>query len=290
MSIDVLQEKIRKGKNPSMVAFDLPAGRFPPHLLEGVTAAAAYRKLCVELLEGLRGLVPAVRFGFASFGLLGPEGLGVLADTPQLAKSLGYYVVLDAPELLSPQSAELAAQALLGGSLFPCNGVVISPYLGSEGIKPFLPYCEKGERELFVAARTGNKSAPEIQDLLTGTRVVHSAVADRIQISGERMIGKFGYSQVAAVAGAGASESTRSLRSKYKQMFLLLDGYDYPGANAKRCSYGFDKLGRGAVVCAGSGITCAWQEAGSDGTDYVDQAVRAAERMKRNLTGYLTIL
>ena len=77
---------------------------------------------------------------------------------------------------------------------------------------------------------------------------------------------------------------------KYPKLFLLLDGYDYPNANAKNCSFGFDKFGHGAVVCGGTGITCAWKDAESDGEDYLAQAKTAADRMKKNLTRYVTIL
>ena len=72
-------------------------------------------------------------------------------------------------------------------------------------------------------------------------------------------------------------------------MFLLLDGYDYPNANAKNCSFAFDKLGHGAAACAGVSVTAAWMEEDSENT-YVTLAVEAAERMKKNLTRYVTIL
>jgi orotidine-5'-phosphate decarboxylase len=107
---------------------------------------------------------------------------------------------------------------------------------------------------------------------------------------GGALIGKCGYSQVAALAAAGNSVSLRELRSKYNRVFLLVDGLDYPSGNAKNCSLAFDRFGHGAVVCAGPSITGAWREAGSDGKDYVEQAVAAAERMKKNILRYINIL
>ena len=104
------------------------------------------------------------------------------------------------------------------------------------------------------------------------------------------MVGKCGYSQVGALAAASAADSLRSLREKYKRMFLLLDGYDYPNANAKNCRFAFDRLGHGAAACAGISITAAWKEAQTDGTDFVEQSLAAAERMKKNLTRYTTVL
>ena len=138
--------------------------------------------------------------------------------------------------------------------------------------------------------RTSNKSAPEIQDLLTGTRLVHAAAADLVNRFGADNTGKFGYARVSAVAGANSAESLRNLRTKYPRLFLLVDDMDYSGCNAKICSNAFDKFGHGAAAIAGTSITCAWKQNESDGRDFVEQALAAAERMKKNLTRYTTVL
>ena len=287
MSIDVFQEKIRKTKNPSvLVAQGLPEW-IPPHILQGAEdTASACLRFYSELLEALRGVVPAVRFGFGSFSLLGPEGLAVLSSLMREAKEQGYYVLLDVPELLSAAAAQHAAELLCD---YPCDGIVFSAWLGSDILKAFLPLARKG-KSLFPVVRTANKSAAEIQDLLTGARLVHTAAADIVSRQGEPLMARCGYSQVGAVAAASAADSLRSLRSKYSRVFLLLDGFDYPNANAKNCSYAFDKLGHGAAACGGSCIAAAWQETESDGTNYLEKAVQGAERMKKNLTRYITVL
>lgn len=291
MAIDHLQEKIRKTKNPSIMELGMTVSELPPHILQQEqTPGAACARACRELMERLQGLVPGVRVRFSAFAFLGHDGLYHLSKTLEKARELGYYVLLDAPELLSPAAAKAAAEALLGeGSIYPCDGLVISGYLGSDVIKPFLPYCKKGKKDLFVVARTANKSAPELQDLLAGSRLVHTAAADHVNRYGGDTAGKFGYTSVGVLAAASAAESMRTLRSKYPKLFLLVDGYDYPNANAKNCANAFDKFGHGAVV-SGSGIATAWCGSESDGTDYLDQAMAAAERMKKNLNRYVTVL
>lgn len=292
MSIDVLQDRIRKAKNPTVVELGLPADELPPCLLEEVgSMPAAYGRFCRELLTGLKGLVGAVRVSFSTFALLGPQGLAELSETLKTAAQLGYYVIMDAPEILSPTGAKATAQTVFGAdSPYPCDGLVIPGYLGSDIIKVFLPYCKEGKKDVYVVARTGNKSASELQDLLSGSRLVHAAAADHVNRYSGDSLGKCGYSRVAVMAAAGSADSLRSLRSKYPRLFLLVDGYDYPHANAKNCSHAFDKVGHGAAVCSGTGITCAWKQEGSDGRDWLEQAVSSAERMKRNLTRYVTIL
>jgi len=289
MSVDVLQDKIRKTKNPSVVMFEAFPDWIPPHILNAADSVTdAYGVYCRSLLAGLKGFVPAVRFGFGSFSLLGDGGLQLLSSLLKDASELGFYVLLDAPEFLSVQSAKCIT-AVLGDkdTLYPCDGIVISSYLGSDVLKPFLDLCGKN-KSLFPVVRTANKSAPEFQDLITGSRLVHTAVADIVYRCGESMVGKCGYSQVGAVASASAADSLKSLRGKYNRLFLLLDGYDYPNSNAKNCSYAFDKLGHGAVACAGESLLTAWQTGLAE--NFVPLAIEAAERMKKNLTRYVTVL
>lgn len=288
MSVDYLQEKVRKLKNPSMVELNLCPADLPSQYSPD---AAGYGAFCRDLLSGLKGIIPAVRVCFASFALLGAEGMEALTQVLRTAKELDYYVAMDAPELLSAKMAGITAEAVFGDkSIYPCDGLIISGYAGSDVIKPFLPYCKDGKKDIFVVARTANKSAPELQDLLSGGRIVHAAAADHVNRYGSDTAGKFGYTRVGILAAASSAESLRSLRSKYPRLFFLMDGFDYPNANAKNCSYGFDKFGHGAVACASTSITCAWKQAESDGADFMDQAVSAAERMKKNLTRYVTIL
>ena len=182
MSIDVLQEKIRKLKNPTIVEFGVTPEHLPQHLLdEEGSIHLAYHRFCRELMEKLKGFVPGVRFSFAAFALMGPDGLNSLTTLLKQAKEMGYYVILDSPGIMSPWGADRTAPYIFGeSSLFPCDALVISCYLGSELIKPFLPYCKEGSKDLFVSVRTPNKSAPELQDLLTGSRLVHMVAADMV--------------------------------------------------------------------------------------------------------------
>lgn len=292
MSVDILLEKIRKTKNPSLLELAMTLSDLPPHILQQEqTPAGAYARVCRELLEQLKGTVPGVRVSFSAFSLLGHDGLYHLSETLKKAGELGYYVLLDGPEMLSPAAARFAAETIFGeSSSYPCDGLVIGGYLGSDVIKPFLPYCKKNNKDLFVVARTANKSAPELQDLLSGTRLVHVAAADHVSRYGADTAGKSGYTRVGILAAASSAESLRSLRGKYPSLFFLLDGFDYPNANAKNCSYAFDKYGHGAAACGGTAITCAWKQAESDGQDYLVHAKAAAERMKKKLTRYITVL
>lgn len=292
MAVDILQEKIRKTKNPTIFELCLNREDVPGHILaeEGSTVAS-FTRYSRELLDALKDTVPAVRISFAAFSVLGAEGMNALSEILGYAKKLGYYVLLDAPELLSPKAAAMAAEAILGkDSTFECDGLVISGYCGSDIIKPFLNSCKNEKKDLFVVARTANKSAPELQDLLSGGRLVHAAAADHVNRYGADTAGKFGYTRVGILAGGSSAQSLKDLRAKYPKLFILIDGADYPNANAKNCSFAFDKFGHGAVACVGDAIVTAWKQSKEENPDAIAWAVAAAERMKKNLNRYVTIL
>ncbi len=276
--MDALQEKIRKLKCPIVLDFGVEADCIP----EGVSRA----DFCQRLLETLKGEVPGVRFCFDQFALEG--NMQLLRELLRSAKELGYYVLLEGPTVLSPWAAERAARSILGEvSEYPCDGLILSPYIGSDAIKPFVPYCRAGKNVFFVV-RSANKSATELQDLMTGSRLVHQAVADVVNRYAEPILCRCGYYGIGALTAATSGSSIKNLRSKYSRMFLLVDGYDYPGGNAKTCSYGFDKLGHGCAMSVGPAILGAWRE--SEGQDFADSARQAVQRINHNLKNYVTIL
>ena len=284
MSVDRLQDKIRKTKNPSVLFLEAIPNWLPAPFAEQ-PLAEAFAGYFRELLTGLKGILPCVRFGFGSFAMLGAEGMEVLKSLMTYAREQDYYVLMDLPELLTPNAAASAVKAVAD---FDCDGVVAGCYLGSDVLTPLTQLCRDG-KSVFGVCRTANRSAVELQDLLTGGRHSHTAAADVIFRFAEPVMAKCGYSQLGIVAGASSAQSLKTLRSKFPKLFLLLDGYDYPNANAKNCENAFDRLGHGAAACASSSIAAAWMIA-EEGGDYVQQAIEAAQRMKKNLTRYVTIL
>lgn len=292
MAIDQLQEKIRKQKNPCMVDFTVAKEHIPAHILtQERDFTHAYGRFCLELLEGLAGKLPGVRFSFACFAALGSEGLILLTKLLDSAKNLGYYVLLDMPEALSALAAGHIAQRVNSeDSPWYCDGILTSAYIGTDAIHSYLSCMENNQKDLFVVLRTSNRTAPQLQDLLTGGRLAYMSMADQLNRLADKLVTRCGYSRLAAVGAASSVDCLRALRTKHKTMFLLLDGSDYPNANMKNCSAAFDQLGRGAVACVGLSVTAAWQTEGTDGTDYVEAACRSVDRIKKNLSRYITVL
>lgn len=291
MSIDLLQTKMRKLNNTLMVNLWVDDQMLPDQLLQAHESRCdAYADYFFQLLAGLKGEVAAVRLSLMQFALMGDKGLSLLSGVMKRAASLGFYTLLDVYGVSSALSAGFAADRIWGeGSELSCDGILISGYCGSEIIKPFLSYCENRNKDLFVVVRSANKSASEIQDLLAGSRTVHVAAADYVNRFSNNAIGKCGYSRICIAVSATAGDSIKMLRVKYPKLFMLVDGLDVPGANAKNASYGFDHLGRGAIVCVGSGVTCAWKEEEYQQMDFVQAAVAEARKAQKKLGRYISI-
>ncbi len=292
MSIQRLQEKIRKTKNPSILDFSMTAQQLPPQLLQSEGSfPKAYTRFCMELMDGLRGVIPAVKFNFAMLTFWGTEGTLALIRLLEHGKKSGFYTVLEIPEALSSQQAEACADILFSDDcLWHWDGILLSSYIGTDGIKPYADRLEAAGKSLFVAVRTANRSATELQDLLCGGRNVFDAMADLANRFKKQKPPKGGYDAIGLVGSASSTAVLQKLREKYKNLFILVEGYDYSGANAKNCAAAADKLGHGVVVCGGTSITSAWQIAENDGTEFVTDGVEAALRMKKNLTKYFTVL
>lgn len=307
MSIDALQEQIRRWKAPIMVGLDPYLPILPPHIVReafaqhGQTphgAAEAYARFCTELLNALKDSVPAIKLQSACFEALGADGIAVMQRLSAYAKSQGYYVLIDSMRGDVGSVAEIYAQAMFGAvpvgetahRLYDCDALTVNGYLGSDGIKPFLPYCKRDGKNIFLLLKTSNRSSREVQDLLSGDRVVYTAMADLVMRWSTDLFGKNGYSEIGAVVGATFPQTLKLLREKYDRLFFLVPGYGAQGGTAKNVQFAFDRFGHGAIVTASRSILCAWQKAGSDGTDYLTHAVAAVEKMKKEIARYVTIL
>ena len=307
MAIDQLQEKIRKLKNPVMVGLDPYLPILPQHIIKdafaahGQTlrgAAEAYYRFCTELLDMLNETMPAVKIQSACFEALGAEGIAQMQRVAACARELGYYVLIDSMRGDVGNIAEIHAQAMFGTvsvgetahQVYQCDGITLNAYLGSDGVKPYLPYCKHDGKNIFLLLKTSNKSSREVQDLLSGDRVIYTAMADLAMRWSVDLFGKHGYSEIGAVVGATFPQTMKLLREKYDRLFFLVPGYGAQGGTAKNVQFAFDRFGHGAIVTASRSIICAWQKTDSDGTDYTAHALAAAQKMKNDIGKYVVIL
>ena len=307
MSFDILQNKIREMKNPTVAGLDARVEYVPPHILKKYTdqygetlqaAAEAVLEFDCGLIDALCDVVPAVKPQSAYFEMLGWRGMEVLEKVIAYAKSKGLYVIADIKRGDIGTTATAYSEAWLGVTrvgetdcpVFDADCVTLNGYMGSDAIKPFLTDCVARDKTAFILAKTSNASSVELQDMVAGDRVVYTVMGDLIERWGKDTAGKCGFNVLGAVVGATHPSVLKELRRRLPHTFFLVPGYGAQGGTAADVRYAFDELGRGAIINASRSIMCAWKKTGNDGTDYQEAARAAAIQMREELKEYITIV
>lgn len=290
MQIDRLVREIREMHNPSVLGLDtrpefLPEGFACEHGMKarGENPAEAVYSFNARLLDGLRDILPCVKIQAAYYERMGTNGIACLERTVREARRLDYVVIVDAKRGDIGATASAYSEAYLApGAPFPADFLTVNPYLGYDGIKPFLDDCKKSGGGVFVLVKTSNPSSGEFQDMIASDgRALFEHVAERVSRWGEGLIGAEGYSSVGAVVGATYPKQGALLRTRFPHTFFLLPGYGAQGASAAGLSGCFDRAGGGAIVAASRSILCAHKKDGTD--DFLKAARKEAMRMKEEI-------
>ena len=181
--INVLNEKIRKLDAPVVVGLDPMLKYIPEHLqkkafsefgetLEG--AAEAVWEFNKGIVDAVYDLIPAVKPQVAMYEQFGLPGMMVYKKTVDYCKQKGLVVIGDVKRGDIGSTSEAYAIAHLGQvqvgsaslSVFDEDFATVNPYLGSDGIRPFLDVCKKEKKGIFVLVKTSNPSSGEFQDRL----------------------------------------------------------------------------------------------------------------------------
>ena len=307
MSFDVLQDKIRAMKNPTVAGLDARIEYVPEHIRRAAFeelgvgrngAAEAIYQFNVGLIDALCDIVPAVKPQSAYYENLGWPGMEVLERTIRYAKEKGMFVIADIKRGDIGSTAAAYAEGWLSGvkvegqvlKSFDADCVTLNGYMGSDSIRPFLEAAREEDKCVFVLVKTSNPGSGELQDIVAGERLVYQVMGDlnaRIAAGTE---GKYGYTMAGAVTGATYPQDIRDLRRRLESTFFLVPGYGAQGGTAQDVQYAFDKYGHGAVVNSSRGIMCAWQKTGGDGHDFAQAARNAALAMRDNIRQFVTVV
>ncbi len=299
--IDVLIEKIKAKQNPTVAGLDPKLDYLPQEMIDKAFkeyganfegAANAIFEFNKELIDALYDIVPAVKPQSAYYEMYGIEGIKCLKKTMNYAREKGMYVLLDGKRGDIGATSEAYANAYLGKTeiggealpAFDADCLTVNPYLGSDGILPFVKKCEEDNKGIFVLVKTSNKSSGELQDLKIDGKNIYEYVADLVKEWGSTTIGVNGYSNVGAVVGATYPEQAEKLRKQLPHTYFLVPGYGAQGGGAKDVAPCFNDDGMGAIVNASRSIMCAYKKNG--GT--VGEAARAeAIRMRDDILSVL---
>lgn len=304
--INKLINKIQKTKAPIVVGLDPMLSYVPEHIqkkafdefgetLEGATEAIwQFNK---EIVDKTYDLIPAVKPQIAMYEQFGIEGLKAYKKTVDYCKSKDLVVIGDIKRGDIGSTSAAYATGHLGkvqvGSKtyagFDEDFATVNPYLGSDGVKPFVDVCKQEKKGLFILVKTSNPSSGEFQDQLINGKPLYELVGEKVAQWGEDHMGD-GYSYIGAVVGATYPEQGEILRKVMPKSFILVPGYGAQGGKGKDLVHFFNEDGLGAIVNSSRGIIAAYkQEAYAKfGAENFGDASRAAvEAMIADIQGAL---
>ncbi len=285
MSFEPLISKIREKNNPTVMGLDPILDYVPDYIKEKAVkeygdtfkaAGEAIFEFNKGLIDAAVELVPAVKPQSAFYEMYGIEGLIALEKTIEYAKAAGLYVILDVKRNDIGNTAEAYAKAFIGETqLFnskakatPVDCVTINPYLGIDGVKPFIDIAAENDKSMFILVKTSNKSSGDFQDLEIGDSTLYRRVAAKVEEWGAPHISESGYSPCGAVVGATYPRQLTELRAAMPHTFFLIPGYGAQGGAANDIVGAFDKNKNGAIVNSSRALMCAYKKAGDDGTNF----------------------
>ena len=273
--ISKLIDKIEKTGAPIVVGLDPKLSFIPDAVkersfeekgknLEG--AAEAFWQFNKEIIDSIYDIVPAVKPQIAMYEELGIPGLITFKKTVEYCKEKGLIVIGDIKRGDIGSTSESYAVGHLGsvtieGEIFRGfdeDFATVNPYLGSDGVRPFIDVCNKEDKGIFVLVKTSNPSSGEFQDRLIDGRPLYEIVGEQVEKWGlDSMDGS--YSNVGAVVGATYPEMGKALRQIMPHAYILVPGYGAQGGKGKDLVHFFNKDGLGAIVNSSRGIIAAWK-------------------------------
>jgi len=275
--INKLVAKIQKTNAPIVVGLD-PMMKFIPEYITkkafeqyGETlkgAGEAIWQYNKGIIDATYDLIPAVKPQIAMYEQFGIEGLIAFQKTVDYSKEKDLIVIGDVKRGDIGSTSEAYAVGHLGRAQvgshsyygFNEDFATVNPYLGSDGITPFLDVCRQEQKGIFILAKTSNPSSGEFQDQLIDGKPLYEKVAEKIAEWGETLMGD-NYSFVGAVVGATYPEMGKALRKVMPKAYILVPGYGAQGGKGADLVHFFNEDGLGAIVNSSRGIIAAYQSA-----------------------------
>lgn len=302
--IEKLVEKIKKLEAPIVVGLDPTLDLMPKFLMDkaikekGETleaAADAIWEFNKKIVDAVYELIPAVKPQLAMYEQFGVQGMEAYKKTVEYCHEKGLLVIGDGKRGDIGSTSAAYATAHIGkvkiGSTeiapFDADFLTLNPYMGSDGVVPFIDECKKNDRGLFILVKTSNPSSGEFQDKQVGERPLYELVGKKVDEWGLDT-GSGAYSEVGAVVGATYPEMGKVLRDIMPRAYILVPGYGAQGGTAAELKPFFNKDGLGAVVNSSRGIIAAYKQSqyskyGEEG--FAEAAREAVKDMKKDIAG-----
>lgn len=291
----LIDETVRK-KSCAVVGLDPQLELLPPSILEPTyethghtleAAARAAEEFCRRVTDVVAPHVAAVKIQLACFERLGWMGAKACSELIRHAQEQGLLVIVDGKRGDVGFTAQAYAEGYLGEVLvdevpqtaWGADAITVNPYLGWDGIQPFVEAATEYEKGVFVLVKTSNLSSGQVQDLVSEGRQVYAHLAELVASWAEELMGLHGYSSLGAVVAATFPRDAARIRKLMPHCYFLVPGYGAQGGTAQDVMPSFNEDGAGAIVNSGRGIIYAYYQppfADEFGPERWEEAVEAA--------------
>lgn len=281
---DRLIKAIKQKGSSICVGLDPRLEQIPDFIKKGKSSEAvaeAFLEFNKGIIDAVHDLVPAVKPQFAFYLQYGFPGVRAFGETCKYAQEKGLIVIADAKCNDIGSTAEAYARAFLIS--FNCDAVTVNPYLGYDGVKPFIEICKKHGKGIFVLVKTSNPSSGDLQDRVTEDKLRnYEIIAHYLESWGADEIGAAGYTSIGAVVGATYPNEAARLRKLMPHAYFLVPGFGAQGGTAADVKACFNKDGLGALINSSRDIIFAWERDQNERL-FGKAAREAVEKMKKAL-------
>ncbi|QDU33327.1 Orotidine 5'-phosphate decarboxylase [Poriferisphaera corsica] len=283
---------------PVCVGIDPVFSKMPKKLTGGADvpdddqhAAEVFEKYTVALLEAVAPYTPIVKPQLACFERYHAAGFVAYHNIVQAAQGLGIMVLADGKRGDIGISSDHYANGLLG-SPDGADALTVNPYLGMDGVEPFVKLAAAEGKGIFALVRTSNPGSDGIQSHeLADGRTVAQMVADEVFRFGrgdKAYIGDCGYSLLGAVVGATKSSDAKDLRERMSEQIFLVPGFGAQGGTADDVRACFNENGTGAIITASRSVIYAYMNGdGSQQDDWKSAIAAGAKDLNEQIAAIL---
>lgn len=289
MLIDRVVHETMKKKNPCITGIDPEWDMIPDcYKSDALSKAEVIWEWAKDVIDAVKDIVIAVKPQMAFYEVYGADGFRVFEKVSEYAKEQGLIVVDDSKRNDIGNTARAYAFAHLAKE-GPINAdfLTVSPFLGTDSMKPFIDMAVKEDKGIFVLVRTSNPSSSEIAEAVKANgEDVSDWLAGYLDEAGSGCIGKSGYSALGAVVGATFPREAAELRKRMKHSYFLVPGFGAQGGSAKDVTACFNQDGLGALVSSSRGILYKYKDSKEyDGSKkmYRDIVHAQAEKMQQEV-------
>jgi orotidine-5'-phosphate decarboxylase len=288
MAVKEKQSVLVVGLDPNLSYYPTFIRPSSPDIKQQTEAIYNFNKLIIDCVY--KDCV-AIKPQLAYYEVFGSLGIKALEMTISYAKERGLLVINDAKRGDIGSTCEAYAKAFLGENVLSGDAVTVNPYLGRDGILPFIEMADKNEKGIFVLVKTSNPSSGDLQDVITKQeKTVYLEVATMIDTL-SKDVGEYGFSDIGVVVGATYPKEAKEIREVLRTSIFLVPGYGAQGATGKDLISYFNEDGLGSLISSSRGITYPHlkTDVNVDEDMFKDMVVQAVKEANDDINSYRKI-